>query len=250
MVCSCKTMNNNITLELAYLYPKLLNIYGDRGNVLTLLYRCKARGINLNISTVGIGENTHPDRFDIYFIGGGQDEQQIKVADDLQNKRKDLISAVENHSVFLAVCGGYQLLGKYYKAQDGTELKGIEALDLYTIAGKKRMIGNVICEELESNINLVGFENHSGKTYLGPNLKPLAKIIQGGGNNGEDGFEGVRHKNVFGTYLHGSLLPKNPELVDKIIKLALERKGLMMPEVQIDNSFEETAHKRAEKLKY
>ncbi len=242
--------NNNLTLELTYLYPKLLNIYGDRGNVLTLLYRCKARGISLNITTIGVSENINPEKYDIYFIGGGQDQQQIKVSEDLQHKKQDLISAIENNAVFLAVCGGYQLLGKYYKGQDGTELKGIHALDLYTTSGNKRMIGNVICEELESKIKLVGFENHSGKTYLGASLKPLAKIIQGGGNNGEDGFEGVRYKNIFGTYLHGSLLPKNPELSDKIIKLALERKGFKMPEVQIDDTLEELAHKKAEKLKY
>ncbi len=241
---------NKISLNLAYLYPDLLNIYGDRGNVLTLLYRCQLRGITLNVITISIKENIDSSKFDIYFIGGGQDKQQELVASNLIKKKNDLIQAIEKGAVMLAVCGGYQLLGKYYKAQDGSELKGIEALDLYTVAGNKRMIGNVLCTELESNESLVGFENHSGKTYLGNSLKPLAKIIRGGGNNDEDGFEGVRYKNVFGTYLHGSLLPKNPYLADKIVRLALERKDLKLPEVQINDSVEEKAHKRAEKLRY
>lgn len=241
---------NKLTLELAYLYPRFLNIYGDRGNVLTFLQRCKQRGINLNVTTIGIEENINSEKFDIYFMGGGQDQEQILVSENLQTKRKDLISAIENNAVFLTICGGYQLLGKYYKDQSGYELKGIEALDLYTVAGNKRMIGNVLCKELESNKTLVGFENHSGKTYLGSSLTPLAKVIRGSGNNGEDGFEGVRYKNVFGTYLHGSLLPKNSHLADKIIRLALEKKGLKMPEIKVDDSFEEMAHKRAEGLRY
>ena len=242
--------HNTLTLELAYLYPKLLNIYGDRGNVLTLQKRCKIRGINLNITTIDIKENIDFGKFDIYFVGGGQDQEQVLVSEDLQSKKNGLIDSIENNAVFLAVCGGYQLLGKFYRAQNGVELKGIEALDLYTIAGSKRMIGNVLCIDLESKKTLVGFENHSGKTYLGTSLKPLAKIVRGGGNNGEDGFEGVRYKNIFGTYLHGSLLPKNPDLTDRIIKLALEKRGLKMPEVMIDNSIEVFAHKMAEKLKY
>lgn len=241
---------DNITLEFAYLYPKLLNIYGDRGNVLTLLYRCNAYRITLNITAIGLDEQIDPEKFDIYFIGGGQDQQQSLVANDLQTKKNELISAIENNAVFLAVCGGYQLLGKYYKTLDGIELKGIDALDLYTLSGKKRMIGNIVCIELESNKTIVGFENHSGKTYLGPSLKPLAKVIRGSGNNGEDKFEGVRYKNIFGTYLHGSFLPKNPHITDKIIKLALERKGLAMPQINVDNQLEEIAHKQVVKLKY
>ena len=247
-------MNNDLVLELAYLYPKLLNIYGDRGNVLTLIYRCEARGISLNVTTIGVenttGETIDYKKFDIYFIGGGQDQEQVQVSDDLEKKKKDLISAIENNVVFLAICGGYQLLGKYYKTHDGSELKGIEALDLYTVAGKKRMIGNVLCRELESKQTIVGFENHSGKTYLGSSLKPLAKVLRGGGNNGEDSFEGVRYKNVFGTYLHGSFLPKNPHLADKLIKLALEKKGLKMPDIKLTDKFEILAHKKAAKLKY
>ncbi|MBI3589763.1 MAG: glutamine amidotransferase [Candidatus Melainabacteria bacterium] len=241
---------NNLTLELAYLYPKLLNIYGDRGNVLTLLFRCKARGINLNVSTIGLGDRLDHAKFDIYFIGGGQDQQQILVSNDLQTKKEGLVSAIENKTIFLTVCGGYQLLGKYYKTHDGTELKGIEALDLFTVAGSKRMIGNVLCKELESGKTLVGFENHSGKTYLAKSLTPLAKVLRGNGNNSEDGFEGVRYKNVFGTYLHGSLLPKNSHLADKIIRLALEKKGLQMPDLKVDDTFEMLAHKKAEQLSY
>lgn len=241
---------NKTTLELCYLYPKLLNIYGDRGNVLTLLYRCRKRGIDLKITTIGIGEKIDSSKYDIYFIGGGQDKQQTLVSEDLRQKQKDLNLAIEDKAVVLAICGGYQLLGKYYKTHDGEELKGIEALDLYTLAGNKRMIGNVLCEEVESENKIVGFENHSGKTYLGANLKPLAKVIRGNGNNGEDGLEGVRYKNVFGTYLHGSLLPKNPYLADKLIKLAMEKKGIAIPLFNIDDSLEEGAHKKAEVLRY
>lgn len=243
-------MEYNITLELAYLYPTLLNIYGDRGNVLTLRKRCEIRGISLNITAIGIDEDVAYGKFDIYFIGGGQDQQQTLVSSDLQLKKKSLAQAIESNAVFLAICGGYQLLGKYYKTNDGVELKGIDAMDLYTIAGDKRMIGNVLCIEMESKKTITGFENHSGRTYLGKSIKPLAKVIRGGGNNGEDKFEGVRYKNVFGTYLHGSLLPKNPHLADKIIELALRRKGLKMPEVKIDDTFEILAHKKAIKLKY
>lgn len=241
---------SKLTLNLAYLYPKLLNIYGDRGNVLTLSFRCQERGIDLNVSTINPGDTLQGKDFDMFFIGGGQDQQQILVSNDLQTKKDELIKLIESNVVFLAICGGYQLLGKYYKASDGSEIPGIEALDLYTVAGNKRMIGNVLCKEVESGNTIVGFENHSGKTYLGPLAKPFAKVIRGGGNNGEDGFEGVRYKNVFGTYLHGSLLPKNPYLTDKLIRLALERKGLSMPEVNLSDTFEEVAHKKAEKLKY
>lgn len=242
--------HDELTLKLAYLYPRLLNIYGDRGNVLTLAFRCKQRGIDLKVTTIGLGESLAKEGFDIYFIGGGQDQQQQTVSDDIQKKKIELIYAINSGKVFLAVCGGYQLLGKYYKTSTGLEVRGIEAIDLFTVAGTHRMIGNVLCTEIESGKTLVGFENHSGKTYLGKDISPLAKVIQGGGNNGEDGFEGVRHKNVFGTYLHGSLLPKNPFLTDKIIKLALENKGCEFPDVRLDNTIEELAHKKAEKLNY
>ena len=243
-------IENKLTLELAYLYPKLLNIYGDRGNILTLLFRCHKREIDVSITSIELGQKLDIERFDIYFIGGGQDQQQALVSEDLQTKKNELVFAIGQGTVFLAVCGGYQLLGRYYKTHDGTELKGTEAIDLYTVAGNKRMIGNVLCKEVESNKTLVGFENHSGKTYLGKGVAPLAKILRGCGNNGEDGFEGVRFKNVFGTYLHGSLLPKNPYLADKIIRLALEKKGLKMPEIDIDDKTEELAHIKARKLNY
>ena len=239
-----------ITLELAYLYPKLLNIYGDRGNVLTLFKRCSDRNINLKISSYGLKEKINYENVDIFFIGGGQDQQQILVSEDLQKRKKEFNRSIETNAVFLTVCGGYQLLGKYYKTAEGKELKGLEVLDLHTIAGNKRMIGNVLCTDIESNNSIVGFENHSGKTFLGKTLSPLAKIIRGHGNNGEDGCEGVRHQNIFGTYLHGPILPKNPFLADKLIQLALERKGLKMPEVAIDDSFEIAAHEKAVKLKY
>ena len=238
------------SLNLAYLYPTLLNIYGDRGNILALLYRCSKLGINLNVQTIGLGESFNNEEIDIVFIGGGQDQQQLLVAQDLQQKKKELTKSIENNVVLLAVCGGYQLLGKYFKTKDNLEIKGIEIIDLYTVAGNKRMIGNVICREIESKETIVGFENHSGKTYLGESTTPFAKVIRGCGNNGEDGFEGVRYKNIFGTYLHGSLLPKNPHLTDKLIRLALERKGLKIPTAEVDNLIETQAHRRALKLHY
>jgi lipid II isoglutaminyl synthase (glutamine-hydrolysing) len=242
--------SNNLVLNLAYLYPTLLNIYGDRGNVLTLLKRCGARQIKLNVTPINIGDEVDSSKFDIYFIGGGQDQQQILVSREIKNIASGLINAIENSAVFLAVCGGYQLLGKYYRTHEDRDIEGISALDLYTVAGEKRMIGNVLCKEIESNYTIVGFENHSGKTYLGNGLKSFAKVLRGFGNNGEDGFEGVRYKNVFGTYLHGSLLPKNPILADKLISLALQRKGLAMPQIEVDNDLEDIAHKKALKLRY
>lgn len=237
-------------MNLAYLYPALLNIYGDMGNVLTLEKRCKARGIEFKISPIEIGDKIDSERYDMYFMGGGQDQQQTYVASDLLLKKPELAQAINDGATFLAVCGGYQLLGNYYVTGEGLEIKGIEALDLYTVAGNKRMIGNVLCVDIETNETIVGFENHSGKTYLGNSVKPLAKVLRGYGNNGEDSFEGVRYKNVFGTYLHGSLLPKNPALADRLIKLALERKGLTMPNVAMDDTLEKRAHNKATKLKY
>ena len=240
---------NESSISLTYLYPTLLNIYGDKGNILALLYKCNAIGINLNVQTIGLNDPINMET-DIVFIGGGQDQQQILVAEDLQKKKEKLIELIESNIVFLGICGGYQLLGKYFKTKNNFEIKGIEALDLHTIAGNKRMIGNVLCKEIESKKTIVGFENHSGKTYLGKSISPFAKVIRGCGNNGEDGFEGVRYKNVFGTYLHGSLLPKNPHLTEKLIRLAMERKGLKMPNTKIDDLLENQAHEKALHLHY
>lgn len=218
-------LNSNLQLSICHIYPKLLNIYGDFGNILTIKKRCEYREIDVSITEVNIDDNFDITKFDLYFIGGGQDKQQIEVSKELKKHEEILKEASYNKAVFLAICGGYQLLGKYYQPHDGERLEGINLLDVYTVAGNTRFIGNVTAQTdfLEPN-TLVGFENHSGLTYLEEGTKPIAKIVVGNGNNGIDSFEGARKNNVFGTYLHGSLLPKNPHFADYLIKLALDNR--------------------------
>lgn len=210
-------------LRIAHLYPKLLNLYGDMGNIITLKKRCEWRGINVSVDEIGIGDSI--SEHDLYFIGGGQDKQQQEVAQELFRHKDFLHSERDNGAVFLGICGGYQLFGHYYQPFEGDKLVGISLMDAYTVAGKKRFIGNVTVEtDFLTPKTLVGFENHSGLTYLQGNTKPLGKNIVGNGNNGQDGFEGGRYKNVFGTYLHGSILPKNPHFADYLIELALKKR--------------------------
>ena len=217
------------TIDICHLYPDLLNSYGDRGNIIALKKRCEWRDIQANIHNISIGENFVPENYDIIFLGGGQDyEQEIIKEDIINNKGSEIKNAIKFGKVFLCICGGYQLLGKYYRTWDGKEMEFLGALDIYTIGCKKRMIGNLIfkCEFLASEDfnGIAGFENHSGKTYLGPEVKPLGRVIKGYGNNGEDGFEGAVYKNTYCSYSHGSLLPKNPMLADHLISLALKQK--------------------------
>ena len=211
------------TISIAHLYPKLLNLYGDMGNIITLLKRCEWRGIQVDFEQINIGDNIKSH--DLYFIGGGQDKQQEEVAAELYSRKDELNAQMNDGAVFLGICGGYQLFGHYYQPHDKDKLKGISLLDAYTVAGKKRFIGNVTVKTdfLQPN-TLVGFENHSGLTYLQGETKPLGIVSVGNGNNAKDGFEGARYKNVFGTYLHGSLLPKNPHFADYLIELALEKR--------------------------
>lgn len=210
-------------LRLAHLYPKLLNIYGDNGNVITLQKRCEWRGIGVNIDEINIGDAI--TEHDIYFIGGGQDIQQIEVSKELQKHKDFLMSERDRGAVFLGICGGYQLLGHYYQPFEGDKLEGIGLLDAYTVAGNKRFIGNVTVKaDYITPDTLVGFENHSGLTYLQGETMPLGIMITGNGNNGSDKTEGARYKNVFGTYMHGSFLPKNPHFADYLIELALGEK--------------------------
>ena len=210
-------------LRIAHLYPKLLNIYGDNGNIITLQKRCEWRGISVNTDEINIGDSI--SEHDIYFIGGGQDLQQIEVSNELQKHKDFLISERDRGAVFLGICGGYQLFGHYYQPFDGEKLMGISLLDAYTVAGKKRFIGNVtVHTNYVSPDTLVGFENHSGLTYIHGETKPLGTMLVGNGNNGEDKTEGARFKNVFGTYMHGSFLPKNPHFADYLIELALGEK--------------------------
>lgn len=215
-------------LKLAYFYPTLMNLYGDRGNVQTLIERCGWRGIELSVIEISIGDSPNLVDYDLAFFGGGQDKEQFKIGADLiRTKADNLKAAIRDGLTMLVVCGGLQLLGEYYRPLKGPVLEGIGALDLRTEGGTWRAIGNVVVRaELSpgSLIPMVGFENHSGRTYLGPGCQPLGRLIYGFGNNGEDGLEGARFNNCFGTYLHGPLLPKNPGFADHLIALALARK--------------------------
>lgn len=212
-----------LKISIAHLYPELLNLYGDIGNIIALKKRCEWRGIQVEFENIHYGDKIK--EHDLYFIGGGQDKQQEDVAGELFKNKWFLMDERDKGAVFLGICGGYQLFGHYYQPHDKDKLKGISLLDAYSVAGEKRFIGNVTARTdfLEPQ-TLVGFENHSGLTYLNGDTLPLAKIEVGNGNNGADGFEGARYKNVFGTYLHGSFLPKNPHFADYLIGLALQKR--------------------------
>ena len=246
----------NLKITIAHLYPKLLNIYGDRGNIITLVNRCKWRNIEVTVDSIDAGDNIDEDKYDIYFIGGGQDQQQIQVAGELQKQKEKLFNAAQSNSVFLAICGGYQLLGHYYQPHDADRLEGIGILDAFTVAGKKRFIGNVTAKLLSENTNgelktLVGFENHSGLTYLQGETEPMATVKIGNGNNGKDKTEGARYENVFGTYLHGSFLPKNPHFADYLISLALKKRYKEeIKLITIDSELENLAHQSLVNKKY
>lgn len=228
-------------LIIGYLYPDLMNIYGDTGNIICLKKRAEWRGIEVVVKNISIGDKLRPGDVDLFFFGGGQDQQQDLVAKDLglSSKGKIIKRDVERGVPLLAICGGYQLLGEYYKPHKGPRLPGIGLFPAYTVASYDRMIGNIVISsellvgsknknstnyELRTTNLLVGFENHSGKTHLKKNAVPLGMVKSGYGNNGEDQTEGCIYKNAIGTYCHGSLLPKNPHLADWLIKKALEVK--------------------------
>ena len=214
-------------LNICHLYPDLMNLYGDRGNIIALKKRCQWRGIDVNVIPVSLNDPFEYEKYDIIFMGGGQDYEQAIIQDDLMNgKRQLIIEAVEAEKVFLGICGGLQLLGKYYRTHTGNEIECIGALNLWTHGGDTRLIGNLVYEvdflkDDQQQGYVIGFENHSGKTYLGEGVSPLGKVIKGFGNNSEDGFEGAVYKNTYCSYSHGSLLPKNPALTDHLIKKAL-----------------------------
>lgn len=231
-------------LRIAHLYAHFLNIYGDRGNIIALSQRAKWRQIEVKVDAIDLGQEIDPEYYDFYFVGGGQDKQQIVIAEDLLKKAGSLKKATEGGAVVLSVCGGYQLLGHYYKPHEGPELKGISLVDAHTVAGNRRMIGNVIVKR-EDATTLVGFENHSGKTYLGKGVNALGKAIVGNGNNGEDKLEGLAQGTIYGTYLHGSLLPKNPEFADLLLSQALSRRYGSQNLKPLDDRLETLAHKRA-----
>jgi hypothetical protein len=214
-----------LTLTLGHLYPDQLNLYGDRGNILTLRRRCEMRGIRLNVVGLGIGDALAPDEYDMLFIGGGQDKEQSPVAQDLYAiKGIGLWAAIEDDMPVLAVCGGFQLLAHYYRPAEGPDMRGLGVFDAWTIhkgSHTARCIGDIAIDW--DGQTLVGFENHGGRTYLGT-AKPLGKVLKGHGNNSEDHTEGAIYRNAYGTYMHGSLLPKNPHFADYLIKVALQRK--------------------------
>ncbi|MBQ8168976.1 glutamine amidotransferase [bacterium] len=232
----------NLKISIAHLYPKLLNLYGDIGNLVTLKKRCEWRGIEVEFEEVNIGDSL--TEHDLYFIGGGQDKQQEDVALELFKNKEFFLAERDRGAVFLGICGGYQLFGHYYQSPDKDKLQGISLLDAYTVAGKKRFIGNVTAHtNFVEPYTLVGFENHSGLTYLEGDTVPLAEVLVGNGNNGKDKTEGARYKNVFGTYLHGSLLPKNPHFADYLIELALEKRyGKKIKLTKLDDTFEIKTH--------
>ncbi|OOM13500.1 type 1 glutamine amidotransferase [Clostridium saccharobutylicum] len=211
-------------LTICHLYPDLLNVYGDVGNVLILKHRATLRGIDINIINCSLNETIDKDNIDIIFFGGGQDYEQSIVSNDLNTVKKEAITEyIESGKVFLAICGGYQLLGKYYTAPNGEKINGLGILDIYSEGGDTRFIGNTEIYNEKFNETYVGFENHSGRTYIN-NHTPLGKCIHGYGNNGSDGYEGCIYKNTFGSYFHGSFLSKNPEFADRLLTLALQNK--------------------------
>jgi CobQ-like glutamine amidotransferase family enzyme len=230
-------------LRTCALYPELMNIYADRGNLAVLRARCEWRGLGFELRSATLGEALDPDAHDLFYIGGGQDRDQVAVAHDMAATKRDALhDAADRGALVLAVCGGYQLLGESYQLGEET-LPGVGLVDLRTVREPgPRLIGNCAIEaDLGAGRRVIaGFENHGGRTYLGEGEQPLGRVLKGHGNNGRDGFEGVRRGNVIGTYLHGPLLPKNVWLADRLIELAL---GVKLE--PLDDGLEEAAHRSA-----
>ena len=244
-------------LTLGHLYGDLLNLYADRGNIITLRQRCAWRGIELDVRQIGIGDPVGPDGLDLLFMGGGQDGDQRLMADDLFRLKADALrGALADGLPMLVVCGGYQLFGHYYQPAEGPRLPGLGLFDLHTVHPGSRVprcIGNVVIEWAPPGAagdaappagrrTLVGFENHGGRTFLGPGAQPLGRVLHGHGNNARDGTEGAAVGNAFGTYLHGSLLPKNPHLADHLLRLALTRRHPGATLDPLDDALEWRAH--------
>ena len=234
-------------IRVGHLYPDYLNIYADRGNIAVLTRRAAWRGHELEVSAIGMGESLEPAGHDLLYVGGGQDREQALVAQDLAGKGDALRGAVDDGVAVLAVCGGYQLLGRFYRERSGAELPGAGVLPLHTVAGERRMIGDVLLEcELEpgERRTLAGFENHAGRTILEDGAEPLGRVLAGFGNDGESGSEGCRAGRVIGTYLHGPLLPRNPWLADWILAQALaHRTGGEAPDLEpLPDELEAEAH--------
>ena len=235
-------------LRIAHLYPDLLNLYGDTGNIRCLENRLRWRGLDVSVTSLPLGAKDALTGCDLIFIGGGQDfEQELLLADLARFRGDDLKAAIDDGVPVLAVCGGYQMLGAYYQNAAGHRCGFLGAVDFYTEAGDRRMIGNFAfrCGKMSGGSVVVGFENHAGRTFLGEGVAPLGQVLAGGGNNGADGGEGVRWKNVFGTYSHGPVLPKNPALCDCILETALARKYGSCTLAPLDDSAENAARAAA-----
>jgi CobQ-like glutamine amidotransferase family enzyme len=235
------------TIRVGHLYPDYLNIYADRGNIAVLTRRAAWRGHELEVSALGMGDAVEPGAHDLYYVGGGQDREQLLVAQDLLRKSEALHEAVGRGAAMLAVCGGYQLLGRGYRGFHGEEMPGVGLLPLETVAGETRMIGDVLLEcELEPGLKLTlaGFENHAGRTRLDAGATPLGRVIAGFGNDGESGYEGCRLRRAIGTYLHGPLLPRNPWLADWLLAQAVAHAGGGEPTVfeALPDELERSAH--------
>ena len=233
---------NNYEINIVHLYPDLLNLYGDKGNIACMQKRLEWRGIKANIvQCTNEDHSIDLNTADIIFVGGGSDREQEIVCGLLLKKKDELIKYVESDGVLLAVCGGYQLLGKYYQTAE-SKIEGLGILDIYTDAGPNRLIGNVLFSNDRLTKPIVGFENHAGRTFIG-NYTPLGKVVYGHGNTGDSGYEGVIYKNVTATYLHGPLLPKNPQLCDMLLTSALKRKYPDFTElIPLDDTLENKAN--------
>ena len=229
-------------IRVGHLYPDYLNIYADRGNIAVFLSRARARGHELDVHAIGMGDTVPAGEIDLFYVGGGQDREQELVAHDLAAKSGPLRDAVEHGAAFLAVCGGYQLLGRFYRDVAGTELPGIGLLPVHTFAGERRMIGDVLLECEWAGETLAGFENHAGRTILDGGAEPLGRVVSGFGNDGVSGFEGCRYKRAYGTYLHGPLLPRNPWFADRLLEEALAHAGIDERFEPLPDDLEREAH--------
>jgi CobQ-like glutamine amidotransferase family enzyme len=233
-----------VNIGVAHLYPDYLNIYADRGNIAVFERRATRRGHTLQVTAVEPGDTLDPSAFDLIYIGGGQDREQALVAPDLARRGKDLQRAVESGTALLAVCGGYQLLGRGYRGRDGAWLQGAGLFPLETVAGDRRLIGDVLLEvDLDGmTTGVAGFENHAGRTLLDAGANALGKVIAGHGNDGVSGLEGCRVASALGTYLHGPLLPRNPALADWLLARALEHAGGDSTLEPLGDELEQLAH--------
>ena len=231
----------DMKITIGHLYPDLLNLYGDRGNIACMEKRCHWRGIGAETIEFNTGDTIDFSKLDIVLLGGGSDREQAIVCKNLLEIQSQFKEYVEDGGVVIAVCGGYQLLGKYYKTTDAM-IEGLDLVDIYTEQGEGRLIDNIVLQSELADMPVVGFENHGGRTYLNGN-RPFGKVLYGAGNDGESGYEGVIYKNVIGTYLHGPLLPKNPQICDHLLTKALERKyGEKITLSPLDDSQEKEAN--------